>query len=119
MSFINKMVRDSLVLLLFCLFLLLFLFAEELANLSFFTRLPSTFFNVNTIFLSIILEAIPFIFMGVFVSAIIQSFVFENVIRMIVPRNAYLGLIPNSSQILHTGCCFVSSLKIFFMMTLH
>jgi len=93
-SFINKMVKDSLALLLFCLFLFLFLFAEELKNLSFFTRIPSTFFNVNTIFLSIILEAIPFILLGVFVSAIIQSFVSENVIRRVVPCNAYLALIP-------------------------
>ena len=94
MTFINKMVKDSLVLLLFCLFLFLFLFAEELKNISFFTRIPSTFFNVNTIFLSIILEAIPFILLGVFVSAIIQSFVSENVIRRVLPRNAYLALIP-------------------------
>jgi uncharacterized protein len=93
-TFINKMVKDSLVLLLFCLFLFLFLFAEELKNISFFTRIPSTFFNVNTIFLSIILEAIPFILLGVFVSAIIQSFVSENVIRRVLPRNAYLALIP-------------------------
>jgi uncharacterized protein len=93
-AFINKMVKDSFVFLLFCLFLFLFLFAEELKNISFFTRIPSTFFNVNTIFLSIILEAIPFILLGVFVSAIIQSFVSENVIRRVLPRNAYLALIP-------------------------
>lgn len=94
MTIIYKMFKDSLVFLLFCLFLFLFLFAEELKNTSFFTRIPSTFFNVNTIFLSIILEAIPFILLGVFVSAIIQSFVSENVIRRVLPRNAYLALIP-------------------------
>jgi uncharacterized protein len=93
-TFIYKMFKDSFVLLLFCFFLFLFLFAEELKNISFFTRIPSTFFNVNTIFLSIILEAIPFILLGVFVSAIIQSFVSENVIRRVLPRNAYLALIP-------------------------
>lgn len=75
MTFINKLFKDSIVFLLFCLFLFLFLFANELKNISFFTRIPSMFFNVNTIFLSIILEAIPFILLGVFVSAIIQSFV--------------------------------------------
>ncbi|MEH7336791.1 permease [Neobacillus drentensis] len=94
MTFINKMFKDSLVFLLFCLFLFLFLFAEELKNITFFTRIPSTFFNVNTIFLSIILEAIPFILLGVFVSAIIQSFVSENVLRRVLPRNAYFALIP-------------------------
>lgn len=94
MTFINRMVKDSLVFLLFCLFLFLFLFAEEIKNISFFSRIPGIFFNVNTIFLSIILEAIPFILLGVFVSAIIQSFVSENVIRRVLPRNAYLALIP-------------------------
>ncbi|WP_392391452.1 permease [Neobacillus jeddahensis] len=88
------MVKDSFVLLLFCLFLFLFLFAEEINNISFFSRIPSKFFNVNTIFLSIILEAIPFILLGVFVSAIIQTFVSENVIRRVLPRNAYFALIP-------------------------
>ncbi|MEH7120743.1 permease [Neobacillus vireti] len=94
MTIINRMVKDSLVFLLFCLFLFLFLFAEEFKDLSFFNRIPGMFFNVNTIFLSIILEAIPFILLGVFVSAVIQSFVSENVIKRVLPRNAYLALIP-------------------------
>jgi uncharacterized protein len=94
LTFINKLIKDSVSLLLFCLFLFLFLFAEEIKNIPFFNRVPSSFFNVNTIFLSIILEAIPFILLGVFVSAIIQAFVSENVIRRVLPRNAYLALIP-------------------------
>lgn len=62
--------------------------------MSIFNRIPTSFFNVNTIFLSIILEAIPFILLGVFVSAIIQAFISENAIRRILPRNAYLAVIP-------------------------
>ena len=94
MTFLNKLLKDSLTFLLFCLIMFLFLFAEEIRNISFFNRIPSSFFNVNTIFLSIILEAIPFILLGVFVSAIIQSFVSENAIRRVLPRNAYLAVIP-------------------------
>ncbi|WP_327833321.1 hypothetical protein [Bacillus salipaludis] len=75
MTFINKLLKDTTVFLLFCLFIFLFLFAEVLKNISLFNRIPNSFFNINTIFLSIILEAIPFILLGVFVSAIIQSFV--------------------------------------------
>src|SRR6476661_5496894 len=86
--------KNSLVFLLFCLFLLLFLFSEEVKNFSLFTTIPNSFLNVNTIFLSIILEAIPFILLGVFVSALIQSFISENVIQRILPRNAYLAVIP-------------------------
>ena len=94
MSYLYKFMKDSLVFLLFCLFLLLFFFSEQVKNFSFFTTIPNSFVNVNTIFLSIILEAIPFILLGVFVSAIIQSFVSEHTIQKLVPRNAYLALIP-------------------------
>lgn len=62
--------------------------------MSIFNRIPTSFFNVNTIFLSITLEAIPFILLGVFVSAIIQAFISENAIRRILPRNSYFAVIP-------------------------
>ncbi|WP_370876229.1 permease [Neobacillus ginsengisoli] len=94
MVIIKRMIRDWTIFLLFCLFVVLFLFAEEIRNNSIFNRIPSSFFNVNTIFLSIILEAIPFILLGVFVSAIIQSFVSENTIQKLLPRNAYLAIFP-------------------------
>ncbi|AIE59129.1 permease [Bacillus methanolicus] len=94
MNYLKKLLIDWLIFLLFCLFMFLFLFAEEIKNISIFSRIPTSFFNVNTIFLSIILEAIPFILLGVFVSAIIQSFVSENAIRRLLPRNAYLAIIP-------------------------
>ncbi|MBV7506552.1 permease [Bacillus sp. sid0103] len=94
MTYLIKLLKDLLCLLLFGFFMVLFLFAEEIKDVSFFNRVPSTFFNINTIFLSIILEAIPFILLGVFVSAIIQAFVSENAIRKMLPRNAYLAAIP-------------------------
>ncbi|MFP5111873.1 permease [Bacillaceae bacterium C204] len=94
MTYLMKLLKDVICILLFGFFMLLFLFAEEMKDISFFNRIPSTFFNINTIFLSIILEAIPFILLGVFVSAIIQAFVSENAIRRVLPRNAYLAVIP-------------------------
>ncbi|WML56132.1 permease [Neobacillus sp. PS2-9] len=94
MTYVNKLLKDSIILLLFCLFMFLFLFAEVFKTTSLLNRIPSSFINVNTIFLSIILEAIPFILLGVFVSALIQAFVSENAIRRVLPRNAYLAVIP-------------------------
>ncbi|MBT2725123.1 MULTISPECIES: permease [unclassified Bacillus (in: firmicutes)] len=94
MAYLNKLLKDIFCILLFGLFMILFLFAEEIKNISFFNRIPSSFLNINTIFLSIILEAIPFILLGVFVSAIIQTFVSENAIRKVLPRNPYLAVIP-------------------------
>ncbi|ETI68153.1 permease [Neobacillus vireti] len=94
MFYLTKFIKGSLSILLFCLFIFLFLFAELVNKLAIFDNFPGAFFNVNTIFLSIILEAIPFILLGVFVSAIIQSFVSENTIEKLMPRNPYLAVIP-------------------------
>ncbi|WHY88744.1 permease [Neobacillus novalis] len=91
---LTKFIKGSFSILLFSLFIFLFLFAELVNKLAIFDKFPGAFFNVNTIFLSIILEAIPFILLGVFVSAIIQAFVTENTIQKIMPRNAYLAVIP-------------------------
>jgi hypothetical protein len=60
--YINKFIKDSISFLLFCLIVVLFLFSDQVKNLSIFTKVPGSFLNVNTIFLSIILEAIPFYF---------------------------------------------------------
>lgn len=49
--------------------------------------------NFNTIFISIILEAIPFILLGAFISALIQEFVSEQLIAKIIPKNKFLGLL--------------------------
>ncbi|WP_406686451.1 permease [Rossellomorea vietnamensis] len=51
--------------------------------------------NVITIFLSILLEAIPFILIGVFASALIQVFVSESLLQRLVPKRLpYLALLP-------------------------
>ncbi|MGE8078274.1 permease [Peribacillus loiseleuriae] len=94
MTNLSKRLKDSVSFLLFCSFIFLFLFAEMVNTNPIFDHIPSSFFNVNTIFLSIILEAIPFILLGVFVSALIQTFVSENAIQRLLPRNVYLAVIP-------------------------
>ncbi|WP_240416244.1 permease [Paenibacillus periandrae] len=43
--------------------------------------------------ISIIIEALPFILIGVFVSAILQVFVSEQTIRRLIPRNPFLGIL--------------------------
>ncbi|NOU70356.1 permease [Paenibacillus sp. LMG 31458] len=47
----------------------------------------------KTIFISIILEAIPFVLLGVLLSALLQSFVSEQTIRRWIPSNPLLGII--------------------------
>lgn len=53
----------------------------------------SDFLNFKTVFLSIIIEALPFILIGVFVSAILQNFVSDETIRKVLPRNKILNIL--------------------------
>ncbi|WP_445491995.1 permease [Niallia sp. 03133] len=52
-----------------------------------------TLFQMNTIFISIIIEALPFILIGVIVSGIIQIFVSDEMIAKIMPKNTILSVI--------------------------
>jgi uncharacterized protein len=56
--------------------------------------IPDAWLNVNTIFLSIIFEAIPFILIGVFVSSLIQIFVSEEALQRFIPKNPWIALVP-------------------------
>ncbi|MGF9893011.1 permease [Priestia megaterium] len=56
--------------------------------------IPVSLLNVNSIFLSIVLEAIPFILLGVFASALIQVFVSEELIQRLIPKNPYIAFLP-------------------------
>ncbi|WP_338777735.1 permease [Metabacillus sp. FJAT-52054] len=76
---------------LIALFLYLFFFVDLQQDQ---WNVPPNLLTVNTIFLSIVLEAIPFIMLGVFISALIQVFVSEETIRRVLPRNALLALFP-------------------------
>jgi uncharacterized membrane protein YraQ (UPF0718 family) len=47
----------------------------------------------KTIFISILLEAIPFIVVGVLLSSLLQTFVSEQTIRRFIPKNPILGIL--------------------------
>jgi uncharacterized membrane protein YraQ (UPF0718 family) len=49
--------------------------------------------NFKTMFLSIILEALPFILLGVLVSSLLQTFVSEQTITRIIPKNPFLAIL--------------------------
>jgi uncharacterized protein len=51
------------------------------------------FQNFSVIFISIILEALPFVIIGVLISAFIQVFISENTIARLLPKNKFLGII--------------------------
>jgi len=79
-----------------------------------------TLLQMNTIFLSMIMEAIPFVLVGVLVSGVIQTFVTERWIARIMPRNRWAsslfgcgvgalfpscecGIIPVAGRLLNKG----------------
>jgi len=53
----------------------------------------SGFLNFKTIFLSIVIEALPFILIGVLVSALLQNFVSEEQIQRLLPKNKILKIL--------------------------
>ncbi|MCM2533789.1 permease [Neobacillus pocheonensis] len=55
--------------------------------------LPESFLQMNTIFISILIEALPFVTLGVLISGIIQIFVTEEMIAKIMPKNRILAVI--------------------------
>ncbi|WP_143414514.1 permease [Halobacillus massiliensis] len=80
-------------------YLLLFLFFAafiygDLFPVSVIASIVPSLLDVNTIFLSIVLEAIPFVLLGVFASALIQTFVKEETLDRFIPSNPVLALFP-------------------------
>jgi uncharacterized protein len=86
---LNDFVAFSLLL----LFLYLFFFIE-MNEINF--TLPKEWAMVNTMFLSIILEAIPFILIGVFVSAFIQTFISEDMLQRWIPQNPFIAIVSSA-----------------------
>lgn len=71
--------------------------ALMLLSFSFRFQLPFTIspslLNLNTIFLSILIEALPFVLIGVLIAGVIQVFVTEEHIQRWIPKNRVLAII--------------------------
>jgi uncharacterized protein len=52
-----------------------------------------SFLQLNTIFISILIESLPFVLIGVFISGIIQMFVTEEMVERWVPKNKILAVL--------------------------
>ncbi|RED75437.1 hypothetical protein DFP98_11552 [Cohnella phaseoli] len=49
--------------------------------------------NFKIVFISIILEALPFLLIGVIISALLQAFVSDGLVRKLTPRNPVAGVL--------------------------
>ncbi|MGJ9384146.1 permease [Salipaludibacillus sp. CF4.18] len=79
---------------LFIFFLILFFSSDTFKSEDSKFLISDEWLNVNTIFLGIVIEAIPFILLGVFVSGLIQVYVSEDYLQKYIPKNAYAALLP-------------------------
>lgn len=55
--------------------------------------IPPSLLNLNTIFLSILIEALPFVLIGVLIAGMIQIFVTEEHIQRWIPKNKVMAVI--------------------------
>ncbi|PYF04344.1 permease [Ureibacillus chungkukjangi] len=55
--------------------------------------ISNSFLQLNTIFLSILIEAIPFVLIGVLIAGFIQIFITEDHIRAWIPKNKFLAVL--------------------------
>ncbi|TKJ02748.1 permease, partial [Bacillus cereus] len=68
-------------------------------------QLPKAFLQMNTIFISILIEALPFVLIGVFISGFIQMFVTEDMVAKWMPKNRFLSvLLATFLGMLFPGC---------------
>jgi uncharacterized protein len=92
-STILKQSKELIGLALVAIFIYLFIFLDY-NTLQKEITIPKEWLNVNTIFLSIVIEAIPFILLGVFVSSLIQIFVSEETLKKYIPKNPIVAVLP-------------------------
>ena len=55
-------------------------------------KLPNSFAQSNTIFLSILIEALPFVLVGVLIAGFIQIFITEDHLKRWIPKNKILAV---------------------------
>ncbi|MEK4484305.1 permease [Psychrobacillus sp. FSL H8-0484] len=55
------------------------------------------FLQFNTIFISILIESLPFILLAVIVSALIQVFVTDEMLAKVIPKNRFLSVLSASA----------------------
>lgn len=90
----------------------IFLFGLFLIYIGFFSdwlikqpvsfQLPPSFLQVNTIFLSILIEAVPFVLVGVLIAGCIQIFISEEQIQKWIPKNKFAAVFMSCV----IGACF-------------
>lgn len=90
----NRIVRSNIVevtgVMIVVIALLLLSFSTSISQS---INLSASILNLNTIFLSILIEALPFVLIGVLIAGVIQIFVTEEHIERWIPKNKVMAVI--------------------------
>lgn len=98
---INGYIIDFTGILAIGVFVCLAAIGESLAeNLPF--EVSSSIVQLNTIFISVLIEALPFVLIGVFIAGFIQIFVTEDHLRALMPKNRFSAVFVSCLL----GACF-------------
>jgi uncharacterized membrane protein YraQ (UPF0718 family) len=89
----TKVYNSSLYFIFICALIFIFLLLTNQTLPDFSWVNSSNVQNFKTIFISIILEALPFILLGVLISSLLQTFVSEQTITRIIPKNPFLAIL--------------------------
>jgi uncharacterized membrane protein YraQ (UPF0718 family) len=90
----NRIIRANIIDITGILIVALALFLVSLSSgFKVSTDFPSSLLNLNTIFLSILIEALPFVLIGVLIAGMIQIFVTEEHIQRWIPKNKTMAVI--------------------------
>ncbi len=90
----NKIFREHIIdITSFAIIALVLLLFSLSTSLNGSVTFPPSLLNLNTIFLSILIEALPFVLIGVLIAGMIQIFVTEEHIQRWIPKNKVLAVI--------------------------
>jgi uncharacterized membrane protein YraQ (UPF0718 family) len=89
----SKRISHPMTIIFFIFLFLMIFFSEKTSGIA-PKQISTQFYSFNTIFLSMIIESIPFILIGVIVSVIIQSYINEDFIQRLFPGHQLLAMIP-------------------------
>nr|WP_238403049.1 permease [Paenibacillus mesophilus] len=92
-SVISQMALHGFFLLLISFLIIMAMNPGVLVSLDFNMPAVQNIQSFKTMFVSIVLEALPFIVLGVLVSSFVQIFIPENWIRRFAPKNPLLGIL--------------------------
>lgn len=89
----NFFIFKTLIYICFLIFLFTYLITLSFADVSIYSEYLSKFQKFYTVFISILIQGIPFILVGSFVSAIIQIYITRDMFIKIFPKNTFLSCI--------------------------